>query len=409
MNVETVRAPLRRPRAVVLSGVSVALAAHLRMPVAGVRWIFAGSVLFGLLALVGSLWNGALWLIVALSTAPALLYAWLWALTPRDADAPETPQSRAIPVAVLLLIGATVLALAVLFTSTWRMPLPPGAIESAVLACAAIVWTLTVDARDRRRASSAPTVRALAAALLVLFGVALFPFALDAGRPLVAVLSVVVLVLGVGAFVAPVVLERAAARSTARSERAREEQRSEIAAHLHDSVLQTLAIIQNRAGAGSEVARIARAQERELRDWLFAGTDPFAGDLATELRTMAAELELEYAVRIEVVTVGDVAGVESAALAGASREALVNAARHAGGEVTVYAEATPQAVEVFVRDRGAGFEPDAVPDGRLGIRESIVGRMVRAGGTAQVSSGPEGTEVQLRLPRPVAASIGGAA
>src|SRR5690606_19295290 len=174
-------------------------------------------------------------------------------------------------------------------------------------------------------------------------------------------------------------------------------------------VLQTLAIIQNRAGAGSEVARIARAQERELRDWLFAGTDPFAGDLATELRTMAAELELEYAVRIEVVTVGDVAGVESAALAGASREALVNAARHAGGEVTVYAEATPQAVEVFVRDRGAGFEPDAVPDGRLGIRESIVGRMVRAGGTAQVSSGPEGTEVQLRLPRPVAASIGGAA
>ncbi|TPX00517.1 ATP-binding protein, partial [Schumannella luteola] len=201
------------------------------------------------------------------------------------------------------------------------------------------------------------------------------------------------------AFVLPPLIARWNARAAERAALAREEQRSEIAAHLHDSVLQTLAIIQNRAGAGSEIARIARAQERELRDWLFAGTDPFAGDLATELRTMARELELAYAVRIEVVTVGEVSEVESAALAGAAREALVNAARHAGGDVTVYAEATPDTVEVFVRDRGAGFDPDAVPDGRLGIRESIVGRMTRAGGTAAVESGPEGTEVRIALPR----------
>jgi len=212
--------------------------------------------------------------------------------------------------------------------------------------------------------------------------------------------------LGVAAFVVPVLLARWSARAAERAALAREEQRSEIAAHLHDSVLQTLAIIQNRAGAGSEIARIARAQERELRDWLFAGTDPFAGDLATELKTIARELELVHAVRIEVVTVGEVGAVESHALAAAAREALVNAARHAGGDVTVYAEATPDAVEVFVRDRGSGFDPDAVPDGRLGIRESIVGRMTRAGGTGVVVSGADGTEVQLRLPRGRAAASG---
>jgi signal transduction histidine kinase len=189
-------------------------------------------------------------------------------------------------------------------------------------------------------------------------------------------------------------------RAAERAALAREEQRAEIAAHLHDSVLQTLAIIQNRAGPGSEVARIARAQERELRDWLFAGTDPFAADLATELRTIARELELEHAVRIEVVTVGDVGAIESHALSAAVREALANAARHAGGDVTVYAEATSDTVEIFVRDRGRGFDPATVPAGRLGIRESIVGRMARAGGSATVTSGPDGTEVQVRLPRP---------
>lgn len=114
---------------------------------------------------------------------------------------------------------------------------------------------------------------------------------------------------------------------------------------------------------------------------------------------MARELELQHPVRIEVVTVGDVDAVENHPLSAASREALVNAARHAGGDVTVYAEATPDAVEVFVRDRGAGFDPEVIPAGRLGIRESIVGRMTRAGGSATVAPTPEGTEVHLRLPR----------
>ncbi|WP_167051186.1 ATP-binding protein [Salinibacterium sp. ZJ77] len=393
------RTPLVRPRAVALAGVSVALARHLRMPTVGVRWIFAGSALFAGLAAFATTMYPVMGVLVALAVAPSLLYAWLWVFVPREEGTSDAPRARRLPVASLLLVAAAVCALALVFTTTWPMQMPPGAIEAAVLASLAIGWTVAVDARDHTRAANAPRVRALAAGLMILLGAALLPFSISAGRPVIAVFSVVVVLLGALAFVVPFVIDRINARSAERATHARDEQRAEIAAHLHDSVLQTLAIIQNRAGAGSEVARIARAQERELRDWLFAGTDPFAGDLATELRTMAAELELEYAVRIEVVTVGDVAAVESAALAGAAREALVNAARHAGGDVTVYAEARPDAVELFIRDRGAGFDPDAVPDGRLGIRESIVGRMTRAGGAASVASSAAGTEVQLRLPR----------
>ena len=400
---QPVRPPLLRPRALALSGVSVALARHLGMPVAGIRWILIGSTVFAALAVVGARTYPALWAVVAVAVTPALLYAWLWPFTPREPEAPDAPRTRAVPVAIVLLVLAAVAALAVVATAGLRTVVPPGAVEAALLACAAIVWSLAVDARDPRRAASAPKVRALAAILLVVLGGALFPLALVQQRPMVAVLSVVLVLLGIAAFVVPLLVERAIARGAERAAAARDEQRSEIAAHLHDSVLQTLAIIQNRAGAGSEVARIARAQERELRDWLFAGTNPFAGDLATELRTMAGELELEHAVRIEVVTVGDVAEVESPALAAAAREALVNAARHAGGEVTVYVEASAASVEVFVRDRGPGFEVEAVPDGRLGIRESIVGRMARAGGTARVLSSADGTEVQLSLLRTASA------
>lgn len=387
MTAVVARPPLRRPRDVLLGGVSAAVARHLGRPVATVRLVFVGLSL--------------------LAGGGALLYLWLWAFVPRQRDAPDVPATRVVPVAASLLGVALAVALPLPFT--WGLPtlLPWGAVESALLAVTAVAWTLAVDPRDPRHRSSAPLVRVLAAVLLALVGVALFPGTIIDGRPVVAVLCAVLILLGAAALVVPVILVRVRTRGAERAALAREEQRSEIAAHLHDSVLQTLAIIQSRAGAGSEVARIARAQERELRDWLFAGTDPFAGDLATELRTIARELELEHAVRIEVVTVGDVGEVESPALAGAAREALVNAARHAGGDVTVYAEATPEVIEVFVRDRGAGFDPESIPAGRLGIRESIVGRMARAGGSAVLASGTEGTEVQLRLPRRPTASPAG--
>ncbi|KZX19851.1 nitrate/nitrite sensor protein NarQ [Rathayibacter tanaceti] len=214
-----------------------------------------------------------------------------------------------------------------------------------------------------------------------------------------AVLAVGVLLVAAGVLAAPRVVRLWTELMGERAARVREEQRAEIAAHLHDSVLQTLALIQNRAGASSEVARIARAQERELRDWLFERDVPVATDLAAEVRAIAAAIELDYSVHLEVVAVG--ASVPGAApLLAATREAVLNAARHAGGDVSVYLESSPQGVDVFVRDRGPGVALDEVPGDRLGIRESIIGRMSRAGGSASVrpGAGGTGTEVHLRLP-----------
>ena len=164
-------------------------------------------------------------------------------------------------------------------------------------------------------------------------------------------------------------------------------------------MLQTLALIQNRAGASSEVARIARAQERELREWLFEGDVAPSTDSVAEMRAIAAAIELDFAVRFDVVTVGEVPEGVPVALVAAAREAMLNAARHAGGDVSVYIESSPHDVNVYVRDRGPGVDLESLPADRLGIRESIIGRMARAGGTATVrhGTGGIGTEVHLRI------------
>ena len=175
-----------------------------------------------------------------------------------------------------------------------------------------------------------------------------------------------------------------------------------MAAHLHDSVLQTLALIQKNSHDSAIVARLARSQERDLRSWLFEGDSTDSETLAGALRTIAAEVEDNHGVDVDVVCVGDCPFDEPLrAVVNATREALVNAAKHAGtGKVDVYVEVSPSAVDVFVRDRGVGFDLDAVPEDRIGVRRSIVDRMDRHGGTAEVRSTPgEGTEVRLHLPR----------
>ena len=174
-----------------------------------------------------------------------------------------------------------------------------------------------------------------------------------------------------------------------------------MAAHVHDSVLQTLTLVQKRADDPRAVAQLARAQERELRGWLFTGDRaPASASLASALDDAAAEVEEAHRVPIEVVSVGDgPVGEPGSALVAAAREAMVNASKFApdAGEVAVYAELSQGRAEVFVRDRGDGFDPEFLPADRQGVRESIIGRMERSGGTAQIRSGSSGTEVELSI------------
>ena len=175
-----------------------------------------------------------------------------------------------------------------------------------------------------------------------------------------------------------------------------------MAAHLHDSVLQTLALIQKSAGDQQAVARLARSQERDLRAWLYSEDRADQTTVANALRAAAAEVEDAHGTSVDVVAVGDGDLDETLRpVVAAAREAMTNAAKHAGtGRVDVYAEVGAAAVDVFVRDRGVGFDLDAVPGDRHGVRHSIVDRMERHGGAAEVRTTPgEGTEVRLHLPR----------
>lgn len=185
-----------------------------------------------------------------------------------------------------------------------------------------------------------------------------------------------------------------------RGARIRSQERAELAAHLHDSVLQTLALVQKRSDDPREVAALARRQERELRSWL-NGEPRIDGGLAAALQATAVDVEETHGVPIDVVAVGDLPlDEDNRALVAAAREAMVNAAKFAGGTVAVYTEVADERVQVFVHDRGPGFDPDAVPDDRRGVRESIMGRMERHGGHAMIRSTPGvGTEVELTLER----------
>ena len=191
--------------------------------------------------------------------------------------------------------------------------------------------------------------------------------------------------------------------SAERQERIRSQERAEVAAHIHDSVLQTLALIQRNSADARMVSTLARSQERELRAWLY-GTPAVDSNesLSTAIQRVGDEIEDLHRVTVETVAVGDCAVDERlVALVSSSREALTNAARHSGAAVvSAYIEVEPDQVTVFVRDRGKGFDLDEVPSDRRGIADSILWRMERHGGKAVIRSEPgQGTEVELVMPR----------
>ena len=187
-----------------------------------------------------------------------------------------------------------------------------------------------------------------------------------------------------------------------RSDRIRAEERAEVAARIHDSVLQTLALIQREADAGPRARALARRQERDLRRWLYGSGYGSAATLEGALADAAADVEDAYGIRVELASAGDAPLDESLSqLVLAAREALTNAAKHAGvDEVAVYTDVETAAISVFVRDRGKGFDRAAVAPDRRGLAESVEARMQRAGGRAIITTAPgEGTEVELTISR----------
>jgi signal transduction histidine kinase len=261
--------------------------------------------------------------------------------------------------------------------------------------------------RDQREAARSAAVAfsrtGVGAALVIAAGFAFLHAtgALGAARDVLLAAIAVIVVLGV--IFAPWIVRLARSLAEERAERIRSQERAEMAAHLHDSVLQTLALVQRRAAEPQEVAALARSQERELRAWLAGRPAPGqAARLAAALEGAAAEVEERHGVPVEVVSVGDTPlDARAEAVVAAAREAMTNAAKFGGGStVDVYAESTGERIHVFVRDRGPGFDPAAVPADRRGVRESIVGRMDRHGGRARITSGAgSGTEVELLMDR----------
>ncbi len=390
----------------VIAGVSSGIAEHLGVPVLWVRMVFV--------------------VLAGLAGAGLVGYALLWVFLPAtDAAArrPSTARDRQQGVG-LVLLGVGLALIGAVLGSAWGGWVT-GPLGIALIG-AGLVWR-EADASQRTRWRSGAgavsgaflgggrmaLLRALAGAVLVISGIAVFLINYgDVGQLRLALLAATATLVGVAVLTVPWWLRLMRALGEERRARIRTEERAEIAAHLHDSVLQTLALIQQQSDAAREVRRLARGQERELRAWLY-GPQGYGGAakastnggttipaFAAALHAAAGEVEDTYAVGMQVVVVGDCPLEEPLpALVQASREAMVNAAKHAGvAEVSVYAEVEPGQIHVFVRDRGSGFDPAAVAADRHGLADSIRGRMERHGGTVTLRTAPgTGTEVQLAI------------
>ena len=404
--VRPVRLPLRRPpTGRLIAGVCAGLAAHLGLPVKVVRLIMVASSF----AAGAGIALYVFWWVTVPTGDPAAVAAQgrpaaLTRLAPRLRATGRPIPVTDIGIGLILLIGAGLLVAirqGVDVQMTWVVP------TLILLAGTALAWSQLDRVQRERWLSRAggrtpvSVLRLVGGVVLVAVGVLLLVGqAAPVGDLLRSAVASLAVLAGAATVLAPWWLRLVRELGDERAARAREAERADIAAHLHDSVLQTLALIRARADDPVEVSRMARAQERELREWLYDDRSAPGTSLAAALRAVVGEVEDGRAAAIETVVVGDrVPDADTEALLQATREALVNAVVHGRAPVSLYLEVAPEAVEVFVRDRGDGFDLDAVPLDRFGVRESIMGRVRRRGGTATVTSRPDrGTEVHLWIP-----------
>ncbi|WP_380790814.1 PspC domain-containing protein [Streptomyces albidoflavus] len=384
-----------------LGGVARGLAGHLGLPVFWVRLAFVALFVANGL---GALLYAAFWSFVPLGVG---------GLSPQPPSAPAKADRGQLVALLALLVASMVFVASVDLNGTARAYLFPTLLVGAGVA---VVWRQADNARRARwaeagrRRRNLTLARSAAGVLLVGAGVSGMFVIQGSAEHLGAVLQASLAVLvGVALLAGPWLVRMAQDLGQERLMRIRAQERAEVAAHVHDSVLHTLTLIQRNADRPAEVRRLARSQERELRNWLHRpqGSGRAAEDepatLAEAVKRAAAEVEDKHGVPLEVVLVGDCPLDEPLpALIQAAREAMVNAAKYGGegGPVQVFAEVAGPELFVSVRDRGPGFDLDAVPADRMGVRESIIGRMERHGGTARLRSAPDGgTEVELEMRR----------
>ncbi|PSJ24593.1 histidine kinase [Streptosporangium nondiastaticum] len=393
-------------------GVARGLAGHLGLPVSWVRLVFVALLLA---QGMGAVLYAVFWFVVPLGVGGVE--------APRPVPAETAPDGRRRLLArkpdrgQVVALAALVIGAAI-FVDNLHLGRANAYIWPLLLVGAgvALVWRQSDNARRAhwmevgRSKRVLPLARGAAGVALAAAGVTGIVVLQSSAAHLGAVLQASLAVLvGIALLAGPSVVRMTQDLSAERTMRIRAQERAEVAAHVHDSVLHTLTLIQRNAEDAREVARLARAQERELRAWLYKpegrGKDEAEqpDTLAEAVKAAAAEVEDHHGVPIEVVVVGDCPLDERlAAQMQAAREAMVNAAKYGGegGAVQVYAEVEGRTVFLSVRDRGPGFDLDAVPDDRMGVRESIIGRMQRNGGTARLRSVPGGgTEVELEMER----------
>ncbi len=410
-----------------IAGVAAGLAEHLRVSTVVVRVVFVALLVA----------NGL----------GALLYVAFWAVLPvkprpTEAEAAAPRRSGSLQ---RLALGALALGVIILQAQLHFFTIDSGfvALAAVVAFGAGIIWH-QADPQRRRRAQTeateetpvaAPVVtapveeepvadrrwfflRVIGGGVLVVIGIVgilgfFAPGEQNLSATLLGMLYALLALAGLVVAMAPVLWRIVGQLREERVARIRQQERAEVAAVVHDQVLHTLALIQRNAGDATSVLRLARGQERTLRGWLYKPSGSPSERFAAALEQAAAEVEDTYGISVETVVVGDADHDDRvAALVAATREALVNAARHAKvGTVSLYAEAEDDQLTVFVRDRGAGFDLSEVDDDRHGVRGSIIGRMQRHGGGAEVRSSPgEGTEVELTMPRvrrPATGSVSG--